>query len=159
MQFRLGLAAALVLAVTPLLPVDDAQAQRRGGRQSGIPEEGQKIPPPQQEKTFPLGNSWSLIEFNGKPARHTRATLQVDPNLRGTGFGGCNTFSASAYPLRQQGFAVGPMAVTKRDCDKASADFERGYLLALRSARQWDIVAGRLVLKTGNGQLVFDRGI
>ena len=83
----------------------------------------------------------------------------VDQNLRGTGFAGCNTYSASAYPLRQQGFAVGPVAVTKRACDKAVMDFERNFLLALRGSRQWDLVEGRLVLKTAAGEIRFDRGI
>jgi heat shock protein HslJ len=61
--------------------------------------------------------------------------------------------------LRQQGFAVGPVAVTKRACDKAVMDFERSFLLALRGARQWDLVEGRLVLKTASGEIRFDRGI
>lgn len=154
---RLGLLAALALTLSPML-VTDALAQRR---QQMPPrgEQPQQIPPPQQEKNFPLGASWTATHMNGKPINTYRATLKVDSNLRGTGFGGCNTFSASAYPLRQQGFAVGPIAVTKMACDKGASDFERSYLLALRSARQWDLVEGRLVLKTANGELRFDRGI
>jgi heat shock protein HslJ len=154
---RLGLLAALAVTLSPML-VTDALAQRR---QQMPPrgEQPQQVPPPQQEKNFPLGASWTATQMNGKPINTYRATLKVDSNLRGTGFGGCNTFSASAYPLRQQGFAVGPIAVTKMACDKSAADFERNYLLALRSVRHWDLVEGRLVLKTANGELRFDRGI
>lgn len=123
-------------------------------------EQPQEAPAkPQQEKNFPFNASWTLLQMNGKPITGNRATLKVDSNLRGTGFGGCNTFSASAYPLRQQAFAVGPIAVTKIACDKGAAAFERSYLLALRTARQWDLVEGRLVIKTGSGELRFERGI
>ncbi len=97
--------------------------------------------------------------MNGRSVVSMRATLLVDSNLRGTGFGGCNTFSASAYPLRQQGFAVGPLALTKRACDKGISDFERGYLTALRGARKWDVVQGRLVISTASGDLVFERAL
>jgi heat shock protein HslJ len=156
-QPRLGLTAALVLSLLPAL-VGDALAQGRQ-RPSQIPQEGQAAPPPKQEKNFPFDASWTMSQMNGKPATGYRATLKVDSNLRGTGFSGCNTFSASAYPLRQQGFAVGPIALTKMACDKGASDFERSYLLALRGARQWDLVEGRLVIKTSAGELRFDRGI
>lgn len=156
-QSRLGLMAALVLSLSPML-VTDALAQRRQQMPSRG-EQPQEAPPQKQEKNFPLDASWTAIQMNGKPINGFRATLKVDSNLRGTGFGGCNTFSASAYPLRQQAFAVGPIAVTKSTCDKSASDFERSYLMALRSARQWDLVEGRLVLKTGAGEIRFDRGI
>lgn len=157
-QLRLGLLAALALSLSSALP-GDVLAQRRQ-RPSQVPQEGQQAPPPrQQEKNFPLDAAWTAIQMNGKSINEHRATLKVDSNLRGTGFGGCNSFSASAYPLRQQGFAIGPIAVTKRACDKGASDFERNYLLALRSVRQWDLVEGRLVLKTAAGELRFERGI
>ncbi|HEV7329338.1 MAG TPA: META domain-containing protein [Bosea sp. (in: a-proteobacteria)] len=157
-QSRLGLLAALVLSVSPLL-VSDALAQSRQRMPPRGEQPGGEAPPPKQEKNFPLDASWTAIQMNGKPITGYRATLKVDSNLRGTGFGGCNTFSASAYPLRQQAFAVGPIAVTKMACDKGASDFERGYLMALRTARQWDMVEGRLVIKTGSGEIRFDRGI
>ncbi len=157
---RLGYAAALAVMAAPLLMPTDALAQRRGQmpsrEQLGTPQSAPVAPP--QEKNFPLGASWSAVSLNGKPIADRRATLQVDNSLRGTGFGGCNTFSASAYPLRQQGFAVGPLALTKRSCDKAASDFERSYLTALRATQKWDLVDGKLVLKGGAGELRFDRG-
>ncbi|MBN9223142.1 MAG: META domain-containing protein [Mesorhizobium sp.] len=157
MQSRLGLAAAIAFSLLPAL-AGDALAQGRQ-RPSQIPDQGQPAPPPKQQKNFPLDASWTAVQFNGKPLNDRRITLKVDANLRGTGFSGCNTYSASAYPLRQQGFAVGPVAVTKRACDKAVMDFERSFPLALRGARQWDLVEGRLVLKTASGEIRFDRGI
>ena len=158
---RLGLAAVLAALAAPMLMPVEAMAQRRGQMPSREEMGGgiTPIPIPQQEKTFPLGASWSLVAMNGKPVQERRATLIVDQNLRGTGFGGCNTFSASAYPLRQQSFAVGPIAVTRRSCDKGTLDFERAFLMALRSAQKWDLVSGRLVLKGGAGELTLSRSL
>ncbi|MFJ5369050.1 META domain-containing protein [Bosea sp. CER48] len=156
---RLGLAAVLAVLAVPMLMPGEAAAQRQ--RMPSRTELGgqTEIPQAQQEKTFPLGASWSLVQLNGKPVYDRRATLIIDKNLRGTGFGGCNTFSAAAYPLRQQGLAVGPIALTKRSCDKAMLDFERAFLTALRGTRNWDIVNGRLVLKGAAGELTLSRSL
>jgi heat shock protein HslJ len=158
MNRRLGYAAVLALSLAPLLLVSPVSAQNRAPTPER-PAEPQQRQTAKPEQNFPLGASWSAVTLNGKPIRDRKATLQVDANLRGTGFSGCNTFSASAYPLREQGFAVGPVALTKRSCDKAAQDFERAYLVALRAARNWDLVAGRLVIKGAGGELQFDRGI
>lgn len=157
---RFGYAVILAAMAAPLLLPADALSQSRQRMPSreelGAP---QSAPiPQQQEKNFPLGASWSAVSLNGKPIADRRATLQVDASLRGTGFGGCNTFSASAYPLRAQGFAVGPLALTKRTCDKGLSDFERSYLTALRATQKWDLVDGKLVLTGSAGELRFDRG-
>lgn len=158
---RLGYAAALAVMAAPLLMPTDALAQRRqqmpSREEMGTPQSAPVQQ--QQEKNFPLGASWTAVSLNGKPIAERRATLQVDANLRGTGFGGCNTFSAAAYPLRQQGFAVGPLALTKRSCDKGVSDFERAFLTALRGTQKWDLVEGKLVLKGGAGELRFDRAL
>jgi heat shock protein HslJ len=160
MNRRFCLAAAFATLATTTLVASDASAQRRQQMPSreelGTPA---PAPIPQQEKNFPLGAAWSASTLNGKSVAGMRATLLVDANLRGTGFGGCNTFSASAYPLRQQGFAVGPLALTKRTCDKDISGFERSYLTALRGARKWDLVQGRLVISTALGDLVFERAL
>ncbi len=157
---RLGY-AALLAALVPMasLMAGPAEAQRRGSGRGAPQEQQQQIPPAEQEKSFPVGASWAAISLNGKPIADRRATFLIDANLRGTGFGGCNTFSATAYPLRQQGLAVGPIALTKRACDKGLLDFERAYLTALRAARNWDLVDGKLVVKGAAGELRFDRGL
>jgi heat shock protein HslJ len=160
MNRRLGLAAVLAALTAPMLMPTDAAAQRRQ-QMPNRSELGEQpaAPIPPQEKNFPLGASWSVVSLNGKPVSDRRATLQVDNNLRGTGFGGCNTFSASAYPLRQQGFAVGPIALTKRTCDKGLVDFERSFLTVLRTVKNWDVVNGKLILKGGAGEVQLDRAL
>ncbi len=160
MNRRLGYAAVFALSLAPLLIVSPASAQRKAMSPRDMQNQPAQAPAaPQQEKTFPLGASWTAVSMNGKSIAERKATLQIDSNLRGTGYSGCNTFSAAAYPLRQQGIAVGPMAITKRSCDKGAAEFERAYLVALRGARNWDLVEGRLVIKSASGELRFDRGI
>lgn len=157
---RLGLAALLAATASALpLLAGPAAAQNRPKPATQPSLEEREGPQIKQDKTFPLGASWTATSLNGKAISSRRITLMVDHNLRGTGFGGCNTFSAAAYPLRDQGIAVGPLAMTKRACDKGVQDFERSYLTALRGARKWDLVAGRLIIKGVAGEIHFDRGI
>lgn len=160
MNARLGYAALIALVAAPVLMPVEASAQRRQQMPSRSELGDTSTAPIQkQEKTFPFGAAWTASTMNGKPVPTNRATLLVDKNLRGTGFGGCNTFSASAYPMREQNFAVGPIAMTKRDCDKGLAAFERSFLTALRAARSWDLVNGRLVIKGGAGEVQFERAL
>jgi heat shock protein HslJ len=88
-----------------------------------------------------------------------RPSLAVNQQLRATGFGGCNNFSATLYPLRQQGIAVGPFALTKKSCDKGVMARELEFLTALRTAAQWDLVGPNLVIKGQHGELKFERSI
>ncbi|MCO4053830.1 MAG: META domain-containing protein [Bosea sp.] len=117
------------------------------------------VPQPRTEKQFPLGASWSAISLNGRPLDGERPTLVIDDQLRAKGFAGCNTFSAAAYPLRDQGFAVGPVAVTRRACPAPAMAAERSFLVSLRGARKWDIVNGQLVLQGVGGELRFERAL
>ncbi len=111
-------------------------------------------------KKFPFDAQWIAVSLNDKPfpgERADRPTLTLDETLRVRGFGACNTYSATAYPLQQQAFAVGPIALTKRECPKVAMDAERAFLLALRTAQQWDTEPGKLVIAGQNGKLVFER--
>ena len=95
MNRRLGYAAALAMLMAPLSVPGEALAQRRQQMPSRTELGTPAPPPPVQEKTFPFGAAWSAASLNGKPVSDRRATLLVDANLRGTGFGGCNTFCRS----------------------------------------------------------------
>jgi heat shock protein HslJ len=151
-------AAGLLAGLVVLAVAGDASAQRATRAPTSDPNEG-TVQTQKQEKTYPFGWSWSAVSVNGKNFGSDRPTLQLDENLRGSGFAGCNTYSATIYPLREQGFAVGPIAVTRKACPKPQADLEREFLIALRSTQKWDLVAGRLVLTHGKGQIVFERAI
>lgn len=156
-----------------LLALGTYDAQARGGRGSSsntgsgeIKKPAEDSPsgstdnvPKNKEKTFPTGQSWVLISLNGKSVGSGRPTFSLDEALRARGFGGCNTFSATAYPLRQQRFAVGPIALTKKACAKPVMDQERQFLVLFRTAQMFDIQDGQLVLQGQAGTLRFERGI
>ena len=111
-------------------------------------------------KKFPFDIQWIAVSLNNKPfpgERADRPTLALDETLRVRGFGGCNTYSATAYPLQQQRFAVGPIALTKRECQKEVMAVEKMFLVALRTAQQWETEEGKLVISGQSGQLVFER--
>ncbi|MGL4976130.1 MAG: META domain-containing protein [Bosea sp. (in: a-proteobacteria)] len=150
--------AALALLAATVSTAFEVQAQSRQQQRDKAAAK-QNAPPPRQEKQFPLGGSWTAVSISGKPPGANRPTLQVDDNLRGTGFAGCNIFSATAYPLREQAFAVGPIALTKKACDAGQMASERAFLVALRAAQKWDLVDGRLVITGGGGELRFERGL
>ena len=136
--YRVALAGLACLASTAM--THDAFAQARA-----------------QPKQFPIGMQWTLVSVSGKPVTDNRPTVMVDEALRARGFAGCNTFSATAYPLPQQRIAVGPIAVTKRGCDKGVMERERAFLVLFRTSQAWDVKDGQLILGGQNGELRFER--
>ncbi len=61
-------------------------------------------PLPPQQKNFPLDQTWSLRELNGKPVDSTLdVSLKIDSALRGSGFDGCN----SCVSMRREGRRAG----------------------------------------------------
>lgn len=150
--------AVLLLAAA----VTTAEAQKRPGTGTADPQKQPQqgpAPPPRQEKIFPTKVSWVAVSLNGKAFAGERPTFIVDEQFSIRGFGGCNTFRAVAYPLRQQKFAVGPFALTKKACEKAVMDQEKNFLIALRTSMQWDTVDGALVIKGPNGELRLQRSL
>lgn len=155
------------LAALSLLVATGAAAQTPGfgiGRRTNQEQQNQggggKLPAAKEEKRFPLGNAWIAVSLNGKPyAGSERPTFHLDDQFRLRGFGGCNTFSATAYPLREQGIAVGPLALTKRSCDKGVEAAETAFLTALRTSAKWDTVVGSLVIKGPSGEIKFERSL
>ena len=109
------------------------------------------------EKTFPLGSAWTVVRFNNKTYTGERPTMTLDRQYRMQGFAGCNTYSATSYPLRMQRIAVGPIAFTKKKCAPAVLASEKSFLVAMRGVYQWDIVGPQLILKSSDGEIVFER--
>jgi heat shock protein HslJ len=153
----------LATLLTALAAVSAAYAQSAAtlGRPVGPTRQvDPKVPQPGQlDKSFPLGSSWIAVSLNGKPFSGERPSFRLDGQLRASGFGGCNTYSATAYPLRDQGLAVGPFALTKNSCDKSTMAIEQAFLVALRSSAKWDIQGPTLIIQTENGELRFERAL
>ncbi|MDR1827967.1 MAG: META domain-containing protein [Methylobacteriaceae bacterium] len=110
-----------------------------------------------REKTFPENVSWTLVTLNKRAVSGDRPTMILDKQMRMRGFAGCNTYSATSYPLRGQRIAVGPIAFTRKKCDNALMNLERSYLVTLRGAYQWDIIGPQLLVRSADGELVFER--
>lgn len=123
-----------------------------GGATLASAEDEAKHPLPPLEKQFPLGQTFSLRELNGKPvSADLDVSLKIDSSLRGSGFGGCNSYSAVMYPQLHQHLAVGPFAMTHKACDKESQAIENGFLSSLLGNPSWDLVNGDLVIKGPRG--------
>ena len=153
---------AVVLSTIALTGAAEAQNLRgRSGRQDEQKApQGTFNPVQKEEKRFPLGASWIAVSMNGKTFGGTeRPAIALDDQFRVRGFGGCNSFSATAFPLKEQGIAVGPLAITKRSCDKNVMATEQAFFSAFRTSAKWDTVVGSLVIKGPNGELKFERSL
>lgn len=149
-----GLVAALLAAVA---------APQAAAQNFGMPDPGEQqapqVPPPMMPKQFPLGVTFEAATLNGRAFEGERPAMTLDETLRLRGFSGCNNYSATAYPLRDQGLAVGPFALTRRDCDAATMRKERSFLEALRAAQRWDTEGPRLTIQGPRGELVLERAL
>ncbi|HZH50605.1 MAG TPA: META domain-containing protein [Microvirga sp.] len=156
-----ALRLAAILATFATVSAAHAQSAATLGRPAGPTRQvDNKVPQPgERDKVFPLGSSWTAVSLNGKPFSGDRPSFRLDDQLRASGFGGCNTYTATAYPLRDQGLAVGPFALTKKTCDKSTMAIEQAFLVALRTSAKWDIQGRILTIRTQNGELKFERAI
>ena len=157
-------ALRLATCLVALAAVSGAHAQSAAtlGRPAGPTRQvDNKVPQPGEGgKIFPLNSSWVAVSLNGKPFTGERPSFRLDDQLRATGFSGCNTYATAAYPLREQGLAVGPFALTKKSCDKATMALEQAFLIALRSSGKWDIQGRNLIIQTQNGgRLILERSL
>ena len=123
-------------------------------------DEGPPKPLPPLQKNFPLDQTWSLRELNGKPVpAGVDVSLKIDGSLRGSGYTGCNSWSATMYPVKDQHLAVGPYALTKKQCPKDVMQLELGFLSALVGNPEWDLVNGDLIIKGPRGALRLGRSL
>jgi heat shock protein HslJ len=135
---------------------------RTGGRTS--PDEGDGPPAVQigKEKLFPVNVNWVANSLDGKQLWNgpDRPSIYIDKQMRMRGFDGCNMFSVTAYPLKQQKIAVGPLAIARQTCDKPVVDAERSFLNAVRGAKEWDMEGANILIVKGLGGTVrFERGL
>ncbi|HMN73752.1 MAG TPA: META domain-containing protein [Rhodoblastus sp.] len=154
---KLAILASVVAAAA--LVAQPALAQKKHKGQQQQQGEGEKKDDKNAyESPFPTKANWQLTSINGKtpPAD---ASLLIDENLRGTGSSGCNTWSATLYPIKGHRLAMGPVAMTKKTCSNEINGFERAYLTVLRSGPVWDLKGSTLTVKSQYGELVYNRGL
>jgi heat shock protein HslJ len=122
-------------------------------------EEAPKPLPPLQ-KNFPLDSTFSLRDLNGKPVpAELDVSFKLDGAFHASGYTGCNSWSATAYPQTNQHLLMGGLAMTKKTCDKVNQDIERAFLRALSGSPTWDLVNGDLVFKGPGGVLRLVRSL
>lgn len=112
-----------------------------------------------EPKKFPIEMQWTLVSLSGKAPPRDRPTVMIDNQFRARGHGGCNAWSATALPQNGQRMAVGPIAQTRKECEKSISDFERAFLIAFRTSVVWDLKDGYLVMAGQGGELKFERGL
>ena len=167
MRAKLSAAMACAIAGATLVSGHGAYAQMSnnvtgfGQPNRDKAEKKQYVPAAKaQEKIFPLDSTWTAVSLNGKAFNGSdRPSFIIDKQYRARGYGGCNTFAATAFPLREQNLAVGPLALTKKSCDKGIGASEQDFFIALRTAAHWDLVGSQLVIKSQKGELRFDRAL
>ena len=146
---------AWVLSLAMVLTCASAVA----GPTGAVNQEAPKPLPPMQ-KNFPLDETFSLRELNGKPVDSgLDVSFKLDSSFHATGFAGCNSYSATAYPQQNQHILVGGLVMTKKACDKANQDIQNGFLRALQGGPAWDLVNGDLVLKGPGGAIRMVRSL
>jgi heat shock protein HslJ len=117
-------------------------------------------PLPPMQKNFPLDETFSLRELNGKPVdAGLDVSFKLDGSYHASGFSGCNSWSATAYPQTNQHLLAGGFVTTKKTCDKANLEIEHNFLRALLGTPAWDLVNGDLVIKGPGGALRFVRSL
>lgn len=153
------LPVALLAASAALCLTGPAAAQLSQGKNMPAQGDPSMKGQPQAPQKFPIDLQWTLVSISGKPVSGERPTIQIDTQFRARGFGGCNTFSATAIPQPGQRFAVGPIAQTKKACPGGGTEAERAFLLAFRTAVFWGLKDGYLLFAGPGGELKFERGL
>ena len=119
-----------------------------------------KEPMPPWQIQFPLDQTFSLRELNGKPVPNSLdVSFKIDGSMRGTGYTGCNSWSATIYPMRGQKLALGPPALTKNQCPKDVMAIEVGFLNALVGQPSWDLINDELIIKGPHGTMKLVRSL
>ena len=156
-MFPWSAARSLALASTLLGGlVGAASAQQKAPDRPAPPE---NVVPQRILKVFPFDTTWMAVSLNDKKFNPDhRPAFMLDKQFRGRGFGGCNTYSATTYAMQDR-MAVGPIAFTKNNCDKALSDLEKAFLSALRTSQACELQDGKLLLKGPSGVLVFERSL
>lgn len=155
--FRRALALTALAGVVALASPAFAQKQKAAKDQPAKQSAEDRY---KQEKQYPTKVTWRLVELNNKPLpKDVDITLMIDDAFRGSGFAGCNSWSATIYPVRGQRFAVGPIAFTKKQCDAARMQLERAFLGGLHGGPEWDVQNSVMTLKGQAGAMKFERAL
>jgi heat shock protein HslJ len=149
---------AWAMALAGLLAAGAAYGKSAVPAPEPSPDAPKPLPPLQ--KNFPLDQTFSLRDLNGKPVPASLdVSFKLDGAFHASGYSGCNSWSATAYPQQNQHLLVGGFTSTKKACDKGSQEIERGFIRALTGTPAWDLVNGDLVIKGPGGAMRLVRSL
>jgi heat shock protein HslJ len=101
-----------------------------------------------KSSAFPYDRTMVAVSYKDQAFQGDRPTILVSQNYRGTGFSACNNWSATVLPKPTQQLAIGPVAISKRQCDKRLTHNEQVFLFVMRYSQSWTF-DGRTLTFTG----------
>lgn len=98
------------------------------------------------------GTAWHIEDAGGTAVVSTAQTeLRIGADGRVSGNTGCNSFTGTAT-IEGSNVTFSPLATTRRACDAALTDQERGILGAMESVKSFTVAEdGRLALLGSDG--------
>lgn len=126
---RLAVPLALALLAMP------AMAAPRAPKQEPVNVPDGKTPIT-GKRSFPFNESMRVTKL-GRRVLERPITFIITDNLRIEGHGGCNGFSATAYPLVDGRLVIGPIAATRKACGGRTLEEETFFFRVVRSMRTW----------------------
>ena len=109
--------------------------------------------PAPERPASPVGR-WLLEDIRqGGVIDRLQTVLEIAPDGRVSGSGGCNRMSGSAR-ISGTRISFGPVAATQMACTPAAMDQEQKFFAGLREVRRWraDPARGKLVLLDARGR-------
>lgn len=128
---RLALVLAALLIAAPASAAPRVPKQQ----QPAVPDGKTPIT---GKRSFPFNERMSVRKL-GRRTLESPITFIITDNLRIEGNGGCNGFSATAYPLVDGRLLIGPVAATRKSCGGQINSEEAFFFRALRAMRSWKL--------------------
>ena len=98
------------------------------------------------------------VSYKDQKFKDDRPTILVSPNYRGTGFSACNNWSATVLPKPTR-LAIGPVAISKRQCDTRLMHNEKVFLFVMRQLAVWSFDGRTLTFVGPFGTMTFQPAI
>lgn len=115
--------------------------------------------PPKQSLPFPYGRTFVAVTYKDQAFKDDRPTFRLSSQNRGTGWSACNNWSATVIARPDQRMVVGPVAVTKRQCDARLMHNEQVFLFVMRTAQTWSFDGKTLTMTGPYGPVTFEPSV
>jgi len=119
------------------------------------------IPKPTQTTSvpFPFDRTMVAVRYKDQLFKDDRPTMLISSAYRGSGFSSCNNWSATILPRPSKSLAVGPIAISKRQCEQRLMHNEQVFLFVLTTAQSWSFDGKTLTLTGPYGEMTFESAV